>query len=92
MKNRADMYVHSAFSINENYMKERTGYMPRTNKITFKISNSEREELNHLMLEQACNISDLIRLALKMQYDLKEFEPSYCKTASKVYESRWTLY
>lgn len=66
--------------------------MFRTNKITFKVTNNEREELNRLMLEQTSNLSDLIRMALKSYYGLEDFDVSYLRTTSRVHESKWRLY
>ncbi len=64
----------------------------RIHKISLKVTATEREELNKLILSKEINLSDLIREALKSYYSLEEFEPSYMKTASKKYENKWRLY
>ncbi|EIF6158373.1 ribbon-helix-helix protein, CopG family [Clostridium perfringens] len=64
----------------------------RIHKISLKVTATEREELNKLILSKKINLSDLIREALRNYYSLKEFEPSYTQTASKIYESKWRLY
>ncbi|MDH2473517.1 ribbon-helix-helix protein, CopG family [Clostridium perfringens] len=64
----------------------------RVHKISLKVSSTEREELNKLILSKEINLSDLIREAIKQYYSLKEFEPSYTQTASKTYENKWRLY
>ncbi|MDT7916430.1 hypothetical protein [Clostridium perfringens] len=55
----------------------------RIHKISLKVTATEREELNKLILSKEINLSDLIREALKSYYSLEEFEPSYMQTASK---------
>lgn len=64
----------------------------RIHKISLKVTATEREELNKLILSKEINLSDLIREAIKQYYSLKEFEPSYTQTASKTYENKWRLY
>lgn len=64
----------------------------RIHKITFKVSANEREELNKLLKRKRCNISDVIREALKKHYSLDGFEASYLQTASNSYVSKWRLY
>ena len=64
----------------------------RVHKISLKVSATERNELNKLILSKEINLSDLIRKAMKQYYSLEEFEPSYTQTASKTYENKWRLY
>lgn len=64
----------------------------RIRQINFKISDTERKELNSLILQKGCSISDIIREALKAYYHLDGFEASYHETASKSYKTKWGLY
>lgn len=64
----------------------------RVLSIRVKTSANEREELNELILQKGCSMSDLIREALREYYSLDGFEPSYSTTASKSYTSKWGLY
>lgn len=64
----------------------------RIRQINFKVDDKERRELNSLIVEKGCSISDLIREALKNYYSLDGFEPSYCEAASKTYKNKWGLY
>ena len=64
----------------------------RIRQINFKVSDEERKELNSLILQKGCSISNIIREALKAYYKLDGFEPSYSQTASKSYKSKWGLY
>lgn len=65
----------------------------RIRQINFKVSDEERKELNSLILQKGCSMSDIIREAIREHYSLNEFfEPSYSETASKSYKSKWGLY
>lgn len=64
----------------------------RVHKISLKVTATEREELNNLMLKREINLSDLIRESLRNYYSLECFEPSFMQTASKTYENKWRLY
>lgn len=64
----------------------------RIRQINFKVSDEERKELNSLILQKGCSISNIIREGLKAYYKLDGFEPSYTQTASKSYKSKWGLY
>ncbi len=64
----------------------------RIRQINFKVSDTEREVLNSLIVKKGCSLSDVIREAVKEHYDLEEFDASYTETASKSYKNKWRIY
>lgn len=64
----------------------------RVHKITFKLSAEERENLNGLVKSEGKNISDLIRIALREQFSLENFIPSYELTSQNIPRRKWSVY
>lgn len=64
----------------------------RIHKITFKLSEEEREELNELVKVEGKSISDLIRISLRNHFHLGNFIPSYELTSQNKPRSKWRLY
>lgn len=69
--------------------------MSRKYKISFKVTEDERKELNNLIEKEGKSISDILRIALKNTFkSINGFEASYEATANNSYHKnkKWRLY
>lgn len=64
----------------------------RIQKVTFKLSVEEREELNKLVQLEGKSLSDLIRIAMRDRFSLVNFIPSYELTSQNIPRSKWRVY